>query len=66
MAPEKYSLSIKEAQLATSLGRDTIMAAVKRGEIDHIKVGLKGLGQGRRILIPVQSLKAWITSQESK
>jgi excisionase family DNA binding protein len=56
MTPIAYSIA--EACKVCSLGRTTIYAAIKRGELPTCKVG-------RRTLITAQALSAWINNSPS-
>ncbi len=62
MSVEKLTYSVKEIKAATGLSDEVITAAIRRGELAHIRAGLKGLGKGRRILVPAESLRSWIAA----
>lgn len=51
LEPNKLAFSVKEACLATSLGRTTIYAHIKAGRLEVVKIG-------GRTLIPASSLQA--------
>ena len=60
MSVEKLTYSIKEVEAATGLKRGVITAAIRRGDLANIRAGVAGLGQGKRIIIPADSLKTWL------
>ncbi len=60
MSVEKLAYNIREVQQVTGLGRSVIVAAIRRGDLANIRAGIAGLGQGKRILVPADSLKTWL------
>lgn len=53
----KLNYSIPEAVHAANIGRSTLYEAIANGELRSIKVG-------KRRLVPVDALKAWLASKE--
>jgi excisionase family DNA binding protein len=64
MSLEKLSYTVKEARQVTGAGTTTIMQALRRGDLQSVRVGITG--QGRRYLISAESLKSWVTPQAGK
>ena len=58
--PSELELAVSPAEAArrSGLGRTTIYAALKAGDLKSIKIGA-------RRLIMVDALKAWLTSHET-
>jgi hypothetical protein len=61
MTVQKLAYNMREARAATGAGENTIAEAIKRGDLETVRVGLKG--PGRRILITARSLEKWVTPQ---
>jgi excisionase family DNA binding protein len=53
----RYALSIDEACKTTGLGRTLIYEEIKEGRLSTLKIG-------RRRLVPVAALRAWLKSYE--
>jgi excisionase family DNA binding protein len=51
----KLNYSIPEAVHAANIGRSTLYEAIANGELRSVKVG-------KRRLVPVDALKAWLSS----
>lgn len=55
---ERYAVSPAEAARRAGLGRTTIYAALKEGDLKSLKIGA-------RRLIMVDALRAWLASHET-
>ena len=55
----QLALSIQEVELATSIRKDLIYAAVNSGELPSLKIG-------RRRLIRRKTLEKWLIDREAK
>ena len=53
ISPNKFALSIKEAQAAAPVGRQGIYDAINEGQ-------LRAKKNGRRTLILIEDFKAWL------
>lgn len=53
----RYALSIEEACKSTGVGRTLIYSEIKAGRLATLKIG-------RRRLVPVAALRAWLLSHE--
>lgn len=58
----KLSYNLEEALAATGVGRNTLLAAIDRGELAVRRIGPDG--PGRRILIHGPSLEAWVRPED--
>ena len=56
--PERISVSVEEAAEMVGLGRSTLYVALTSGELPSMKIG-------KRRLIRVDALKAWVAAQEA-
>ena len=54
----KVNYTIDEAAYVANLGRSTLYEAILSGELETLKVG-------KRRLVPVEALKAWLTSKRA-
>ena len=53
----RYALSIEEACKSTGVGRTLIYSEIKAGRLTTLKIG-------RRRLVPVSALRAWLQSYQ--
>jgi len=61
----KLALSLREAARAIGVSERTLWEYVKRGDVPSVRMGRAGkrTAKGRRVLIPVDSLRAWLLAQ---
>ncbi|NQW09430.1 MAG: helix-turn-helix domain-containing protein [Alphaproteobacteria bacterium] len=59
MTTERVAVSVEDAAAMAGIGRTTIYAALGSGTLPSLKIG-------KRRLIRVEALKAWIASHETE
>lgn len=55
---EQLGLTVPEAVERSRIGRDELYRAIKAGELKVVRIG-------RRIVVPVESLKRWLEERAS-
>lgn len=59
LSPRPVLISVQETARIMGIGKDTVYALCNSGQLPHIRLG-------KRILVSVDGLKAWIASNDGR